>query len=102
MSTTIKIRRSAVPGKVPTTSQLDLGEMAINTYDGRIFIKRFKEFYDEDLSANVEIEDIIQFAATVPVKNTLYVQKDGSDYNDGSSWNSSFLTIEKEIGRAHV
>lgn len=100
MSTTIKIRRSAVPGKVPTTSQLDLGEMAINTYDGRIFIKRFKEFYDEDLSANVEIEDIIQFAATVPVKNTLYVQKDGSDYNDGSSWNSSFLTIEKALEAA--
>ena len=100
MSTTIKIRRSAVPGKVPTTSQLDLGEMAINTYDGKIFLKRFKEFYDEDLSANVEIEDIIQFAATVPVKNTLYVQKDGSDYNDGSSWNSSFLTIEKALEAA--
>lgn len=100
MSTTIKLRRSAVPGKVPTTSQLDLGEMAINTYDGKIFLKRFKEFYDEDLSANVTIEDIIQFAGTVPVKNTLYVQKDGNDYNDGSTWNSAFLTIERALEAA--
>lgn len=100
MSSIIKLRRSAVPGRVPTTEQLALGEVAINTYDGKIFLKRFKEFYDEDLAANVEIEDIIQFAATVPVKNTLYVQKDGSDYNDGSSWNSAFLTIEKALEAA--
>jgi hypothetical protein len=41
MSTTnIKLRRSAVPGKIPTVGQLDLGEVAINTYDGKIFIKK--------------------------------------------------------------
>lgn len=102
MSSTIKLRRSAVPGKVPTVDQLSLGEVAINTYDGKIFLKRFKDFYDEDLDENVEIEDIIQFAATVPVKNTLYVQKDGSDYNDGSSWNSAFLTIEKALEAAEA
>jgi len=102
MSSTIKLRRSAVPGKVPTLDQLSLGEVAINTHDGKIFLKRFKEFYDEELSANVEIEDIIQFSATVPVKNTLYVQKDGQDYNDGSSWNSAFLTIEKALEAAEA
>lgn len=102
MSNTIKLRRSAVPGRVPTIEQLSLGEMAINTYDGKIFLKRFKEFYDEDESANVTIEDIIQFTATVPVKNTLYVQKDGSDYNDGTSWNSAFLTIEKALEAAEL
>lgn len=100
MSSTIKLRRSAVPGRVPTIDQLALGEVAINTYDGKIFLKRFKEFYDEDLAANVEIEDIIQFTASVPVRNTLYVQKDGSDYNDGSTWNSAFLTIERALEAA--
>ena len=99
-NTTIKLRRSAVPGKVPTTEQLALGEIALNTYDGKLFIKRFKEFYDEDLSANVTIEDIISFAGDIPVENTLFVQKGGSDYNSGKSWNDAFLTIEKALEAA--
>lgn len=101
-NTTIKLRRSAVPGKVPTTEQLALGEIALNTYDGKLFIKRFKEFYDEDLSANVTIEDVISFAGDIPVENTIFVQKGGSDYNSGKSWNDSFLTIEKALEAAEA
>jgi len=37
---TIKLRRSGVGGKIPTTAQLDLGEVALNTHDGRIYIKK--------------------------------------------------------------
>ena len=40
MAQTLKLKRSAVSGRVPTTSDLDLGEIAINTYDGKIFIKK--------------------------------------------------------------
>ena len=40
MSTTIKLRRSAVHGRTPTTSQLELGELAINTVDGKVFLKK--------------------------------------------------------------
>lgn len=40
MSTAIKVKRSAVPGKVPTTGDLQLGEIAINTYDGKMFFKK--------------------------------------------------------------
>ena len=40
MAQTIKLRRSSTEGKVPTTSQLALGELAINTYDGRIFFEK--------------------------------------------------------------
>jgi len=36
----IELKRSAVPGRVPTTSSLDLGELAINTYDGKVFFKQ--------------------------------------------------------------
>ena len=36
----IRIRRSAVSGSVPTTAQLALGELAINTADGKIFLKK--------------------------------------------------------------
>lgn len=40
MASTIKIKRSAVPGKIPLTTDLALGELAINTYDGKLFLKK--------------------------------------------------------------
>ena len=39
MANTIKIKRSAVPSKIPTTADLALGELAINTYDGKVYLK---------------------------------------------------------------
>ena len=38
--TDIRLRRSATSGAVPSTSQLNLGELAINTYDGKLFLKK--------------------------------------------------------------
>ena len=40
MAQTIKLRRSSTAGSVPTTNQLALGEVAINTADGKLFIKK--------------------------------------------------------------
>lgn len=40
MANTIKIKRSAVQGKVPTTGDLQLGELAVNTYDGKLYTKK--------------------------------------------------------------
>lgn len=40
MTSKLLTKRSAVPGKVPTTVQIDLGELAINTRDGKLFLKR--------------------------------------------------------------
>lgn len=39
MANTIKLRRSATSGAIPTTSQLALGELAMNTFDGKLFLK---------------------------------------------------------------
>ena len=36
----IFIRRSATPNKVPTIDQLALGELAINTYDGKLYLEQ--------------------------------------------------------------
>ena len=38
--TNIKLRRSATAGAQPTTSNLDLGEIALNTYDGKAYMKK--------------------------------------------------------------
>ena len=40
MAQVVKLKRTAVEGKVSTTATLELGELAINTYDGRIFFER--------------------------------------------------------------
>lgn len=40
MAQTIKLKRSSTSGNIPSTGQLDLGEIAINTYDGKVYIKK--------------------------------------------------------------
>ena len=40
MAHTIKLKRSATQGSIPATSALSLGEVAINTYDGKMYIKK--------------------------------------------------------------
>ena len=40
MAQTIKLKRSSSQGAEPTTAQLALGEVAINTFDGKMFIKK--------------------------------------------------------------
>jgi len=70
MSTLIKLRRSAVAGRVPTTAQLELGELAINTQDGKIFIKQY------DSVSNTE--SIIEFSADPNDLLTLIKTVDGA------------------------
>ena len=40
MATPIKLKRSAVAGKRPALSDLQLGELALNTNDGSIYVER--------------------------------------------------------------
>ena len=50
MANTILHKRSSTPADVPTTGQLSLGEIAINTYDGKLYIKK-----NDGVDAIVEI-----------------------------------------------
>lgn len=40
MANIVKLKRSSVQGKIPTTSALELGEVALNTFDGNLFFKK--------------------------------------------------------------
>lgn len=40
MANTVKMKRSSVAAKVPLVGDLDLGEIAINTYDGKLYLKK--------------------------------------------------------------
>jgi alpha-acetolactate decarboxylase len=37
MANTFRLKRSAVQGKVPATTDLQTGELALNTYDGKLY-----------------------------------------------------------------
>ena len=36
----IKLKRSNVQGRIPATTDLELGELSVNTYDGRLYLKK--------------------------------------------------------------
>ena len=78
MANTIKIKRSAVPAKVPTTGDLDLGELALNTYEGKLYIKK-----DNGTASIVEVGGAA--GATVV---------DGGNFANGSSIVSTSGTID--------
>ena len=59
MANTIQLRRSAVQNAVPTTTQLQLGELAINTYDGKLYLKK-----------NNGTESIVQLGSVTSVGGT--------------------------------
>jgi hypothetical protein len=40
MANTVVLKRSSVANKTPTTGDLALGELALNTYDGNLFFKK--------------------------------------------------------------
>ena len=50
MAANIKLKRSAVQSRVPTTSDLELGELGLNTYDGKVYMKK-----DDGTAAIVEV-----------------------------------------------
>ena len=92
MSTPIRIKRSAVPGKRPTVNDLQLGELAVNTYDGAIYAKRVRPGIGTD---------IIQFGGGFPeVTNLIYVTEDGNDTNSGLKLGDAKATIKAAVAIA--
>lgn len=55
MAQNIKLKRSAVARKVPTTAQLEAGELAINTVDGKLYFERDDATIQTILTTNAEI-----------------------------------------------
>ena len=89
-NTNIKLRRSATAGALPTTSQLDLGEIALNTYDGKAYMKK-------DVGGTTSIVQIgsSEASASDILKEFQYDGSDGASSNtvfSGSDNNSNTLT----------
>jgi len=91
MATPIRIKRSAVPGKQPTVDQVQLGELALNTYDAELYTKRVRSGIGTD---------IVRVGAGATVTNILYVTKDGNDTNTGKKLGDAKATIRGAIAAA--
>ena len=76
MATPIRIKRSSVPGKKPTTEQLQLGELAVNFYDGKLFFK-------QDTQGVGIGTRIVEVGAGQSTGKTIYVTSNGDDNNTG-------------------
>ena len=83
----IKIKRSSVKGKKPTTTDLNLGELALNTFDAEIYTKR------DRFSLTGIATDVVRIGAGATVTNILYVTKDGNDNNTGQKLGDAKATI---------
>jgi len=90
MGQTVKLRRSAVPGKVPINSQLQLGELSVNTADGKLFFAKSGSFgpsIEEVITTNTQNTGSIDLvgALTASVVSSSF-KGDGSElYNIPSS-----------------
>ena len=87
----IRIKRSSVPGKKPTAEQLPLGELALNTYDGELFVSR------ERVGLGT---DILPVGIGAKVTNVLYVTADGNDTNTGRKLGDAKATIAGAIAES--
>jgi len=80
MANTIKIRRSATQGAVPTTAQLALGELALNTYDGKLYA----------MNDAATTESVVELSGGAPGGSTTQIQ-----YNNAGSFGGlSTLTTD--------
>ena len=91
MATPFRIKRSAVPNKKPQVSDLQLGELALNTYDAELYTLRARAGFSTD---------VVRVGAGATVTNILYVTKDGKDTNTGKKLGDAKATIKAAVAIA--
>ena len=64
MPQTIKLKRSSTEGQAPSEGDLALGEVAINTYDGKVYIKK------DTGTVGTPVESIVEITETNIVDDT--------------------------------
>jgi hypothetical protein len=99
MASIVQLKRSALSGKVPGTGSLDLGELAVNTYDGKIYFKKSGsiESVESIITTNSVITGSIRLEGTasfgsLQVNDTLTVNH-GISVISGSLGITSDLTV---------
>jgi len=100
MSTNVKLKRSSVAGRIPTTEQLQLGEIAINTNDGKLYFKK-----DNGTESIVDIhpysfDEVTSVGATSTSEITVPSINIG-DFAGGAGANLSWNAVEGTLDLAY-
>lgn len=90
MAQKILLKRSGVSGSIPSTAAVDLGELALNTHDGKAFLKKsgsgfesIQEFLVTDSTASGDITLVGSITANTFVGGDFSGSFSGSFIGDG-------------------
>ena len=84
-ATKILLKRSGVPGRIPSLADLKLGELGVNYADGKIYLRQ----------QNGEIDRIIEPGQGAVIGKTLFVSVNGNDNNTGTNERDALRSIKK-------
>jgi hypothetical protein len=90
MANQILLKQSSTANSIPTTSDLAFGELAVNTFNAKVFLKY-----------NNGTGNAIAQVGTQEAEYVWYVSKSGNDANDGKSLSTAFLTIKAAVAAAN-
>ena len=91
--TNIKLRRSATANAIPTTSNLDLGELALNTNDGKLYMKTTEGSLDSVIQVGSATDSYFKIRKSVTQTLTVKVVSKTSDHAYHGSGSSSGYNI---------
>ena len=90
----ILLKRSLEKDKIPTLDQLTLGELAINHYDGRVFVRQ-DTFGQAGIATRV-----VQVGAAGSLGKTYFVALTGNDNNSGLNEIDALRSIKAAAAKA--
>ena len=86
----VKLKRSAVAGRVPATGDLALGELALNTYDGVVYLKK----------SVTSVETVVKLQPFPTGGTNGYVLQ--TDGNGALSWVNPTATTDRLVNGVHT
>jgi hypothetical protein len=106
MAQNIILKRSAVPGRVPDTGSINLGEVAINTFDGKLYFKKSGsvESVETIITTNSITSGSIFVSDDITIQQDLYVVRDvitDGDIDASGSLSGSGLSINDTLNITH-
>ena len=103
MAQTVQLKRSALSGKVPGTGSLNLGELALNTYDGKIFFRRSgsTDTVQEVITTNTTNTGSVTITGTLTAGSILGSISASNGIVSGSSQVISILSSLNSFSSSH-
>jgi hypothetical protein len=106
MAQNIILKRSAVPGRVPDTGSINFGEVAINTYDGKLYFKKSGSVQSVEtiVTTNSITSGSLFVSDDITIQRDLYVVRDvitDGDIDASGSLSGSGLSINDTLQITH-